>query len=65
MDPAASSADDEVSARFRDAYDQSGVDRTLVRESLALTPAERLAALEATLASLDDLLTLRNPQVRR
>ena len=61
MDRAEDPADAEVAERFRDAYDDSGVDRTLVRQSLALTPAERLVALEAALASLDDLLALRHP----
>jgi hypothetical protein len=58
MHPRAEPADAEVESRFREAYDENGVDLTLVRESLALTPADRLAALEATLSSLDELVAL-------
>jgi hypothetical protein len=36
----------ELALRVAAAYDDNGVDRSLVRASLALTPTERLARLE-------------------
>lgn len=42
----------DLDARFRDAYDVNGVDRSLIRWSLALTPTERVRAVEATLNAL-------------
>jgi hypothetical protein len=46
------SVETELQRRFKDAYDDNGVDRTLIRESLALTPAQRLADLECFLSEL-------------
>jgi len=43
------SLEQELQRRFEDAYDENGVDLTLVRSCLKQTPAERLASLEATL----------------
>lgn len=43
------SVEDELQRRFEEAYDDNGVDLTLVRSCLQQTPAERLASLEATL----------------
>ena len=37
------------------AYDENGVDVTLVRWMLSLTPAERLEALEDWIASIESL----------
>lgn len=42
----------ELASRVASAYDANGVDRTLVREFLALTPAQRMARLEDFLESL-------------
>lgn len=47
--PSPSSVEAELEQRFAEAYDENGVDRTLVRACLNQTPAERLASLEATL----------------
>ena len=38
--------------------DEQGVDLTLIRESLARTPEERLEILEATIADIEDLREL-------
>ena len=45
-----------LAERFEAAYDDNGVDRTLVRESLALTPTQRLARLDDF---LDTVATIR------
>ena len=42
-------ADRELKRRLADAYDENGVDRSLIRWCLRQTPAQRLANLEATL----------------
>lgn len=44
--------DRDLQRRFEDAYDENGVDRSLIRANLALTPSERLANLEAFLRDL-------------
>ncbi len=54
-----SSAEFDPERHAREAYDENGVDRTLVRAALALSPAERLAALEDRLRAYDDLLAAR------
>lgn len=45
-------ADDELQRRFKEAYDENGVDRSLIRANLKLTPSERLANLESFLRDL-------------
>jgi hypothetical protein len=47
-----SEIDRELEQRFRDAYDENGVDRSLIRWSLSLTPTERVMAVEETLNAL-------------
>ena len=42
----------ELEQRFRDAYDENGVDRSLIRYSLSLSPTERVRAVEETLNAL-------------
>lgn len=42
----------ELTARLRAAYDENGVDRTLIRASLAKTPTERVIELEELLNTL-------------
>ncbi len=44
--------DEELRARFAEAYDESGVDRSLIRLYLGLTPTERLLSLENQLNAL-------------
>ncbi len=41
--------DVELQERFAEAYDENGVDLSLVRWCLRQTPAQRLANLESTL----------------
>lgn len=43
------STDRELQRRFEEAYDENGVDRSLIRSNLRLTPSERLANLESFL----------------
>jgi len=42
----------ELDERFAAAYDENGVDRSLIRWSLAHTPTERVIAVEETLSAL-------------
>ncbi|RLB53155.1 MAG: hypothetical protein DRJ42_12725 [Deltaproteobacteria bacterium] len=42
----------ELAARLEAAYDADGVDRTLIRASLAKTPTERVVELEDLLNTL-------------
>lgn len=42
----------QLVAHFEDAYDDNGVDRTLIRHSLVLTPTQRLARLDDFLETL-------------
>jgi hypothetical protein len=44
--------DGPESSDARPAFDAAGVDLTLVRDALAMTPAERLAALTLMMASI-------------
>jgi hypothetical protein len=46
------SADQELQRRFDEAYDENGVDRSLNRANLRLTPSKRLANLESFLTDL-------------
>jgi hypothetical protein len=48
----------DLETRFRDAYDENGVDRSLIRWSLARTPTERVRAVEETLEALATLRRL-------
>lgn len=43
------SVEQELQRRFDAAYDENGVDRSLIRANLCLTPSERLANLESLL----------------
>ncbi len=52
----------ELEVRFRDAYDDNGVDRSLIRWNLARTPTERVRAVEATLNALSTLRRLDGPR---
>ena len=52
MSESALDVERELAERFAAAYDDNGVDRTLVRESLTLTPTERLARLDDFLETL-------------
>ncbi|MBL8112874.1 MAG: hypothetical protein JNK60_08320 [Acidobacteria bacterium] len=58
MKPARSDSDP---AADRPWEDEQGVDLTLIRESLARTPEERLEILEAAIADLEDLRELLEP----
>jgi hypothetical protein len=49
------SAVQDVERRFRDAYNKNGVDRTLIRACLAMSPQQRLQALEERLEAFDEL----------
>lgn len=50
--PSPIDVDTELKARLEAAYDENGVDRSLIRSSLAKTPVERLRALEDLLNGL-------------
>lgn len=52
----------ELEARFRHAYDENGIDRSLIRWNLARTPTERVRAVEATLNALSTLRRLDGPR---
>lgn len=45
----------ELERRFEAAYDDNGVDRSLIRWSLSLTPTQRVMAVEETLNALATL----------
>jgi len=49
----------ELEARFRQAYDENGVDRSLIRWNLERTPTERVRAVEATLNASSTVRTVR------
>lgn len=52
---AVESVDEELERRFEEAYDDQGVDRSLIRANLRLTPRERLENLEAFLRDLSQV----------
>lgn len=52
---------DSDAAADRPWENDQGVDLTLIRESLARTPEERLEILEAAIADLEDLRELLEP----
>ena len=47
-----SETDRELRERFEAAYDENGVDRSLIRWNLTQTPTDRVRALENTLNAL-------------
>lgn len=53
---------DEVEQRFEEAYDENGVDRSLIRWSLSRTPTERVMAVEETLNALATLKRRATPE---
>lgn len=53
-----SSVDGELQERFDSAYDDTGVDRSLIRWSLSLSPTERVRGVEETLNALEILKRL-------
>jgi hypothetical protein len=53
QEPESNSAiDRELAQRFCDAYDEDGVDRSLIRFCLSLSPTERVKSVEETLNAL-------------
>jgi hypothetical protein len=48
-------ADRELRRRFETAYDENGVDRSQIRQRLALSPEERLARVDETANALREL----------
>lgn len=45
----------ELNRRFEEAYDENGVDRSLIHWNLGRTPTERVMAVEETLSALATL----------
>jgi len=60
MDP--EQVDEDLQARLHEAYDDNGVDRSLIRYCLAQTPTERVRAVEATLSALATVRRLELPR---
>ncbi|MFI5301303.1 MAG: hypothetical protein ACHREM_24730 [Polyangiales bacterium] len=56
-DPKQAEADREVAEWFAAAYDENGVDRSLIRHSLSLTPEQRMQANQDV---LDMMATVRS-----
>lgn len=56
-----SDVDQELQARLEAAYDEQGVDRSLIRACLAQSPAQRLADLEAQLRFFDSVRRVNEP----
>ncbi len=56
--PEETEIDRELRERFEAAYDDSGVDRSLIRWSLAQSATERVRALEETLNALQTMRRL-------
>jgi hypothetical protein len=52
----------ELSERFRNAYDDNGVDRSLIRWSLAQSPTERVMAVEESLNALATVRRIEPPR---
>lgn len=57
-----SDVEQELQARVDAAYDENGVDRSLIRASLAQSPAQRLADLEAQLRFLENVRRVSEPR---
>lgn len=53
--------ENELQERLEAAYDENGVDRSLIRENLALSPDERLAQLERFLEDLASVRRVTTP----
>lgn len=53
---------DELEQSFEEAYDENGVDRSLIRWSLSRTPTERVMAVEETLNTLATLKRRATPE---
>ena len=53
--------DRELQARLEAAYDEQGVDRSLIRACLAQSPAQRLADLEAQLRFFERVRRVSEP----
>jgi len=51
-----------LEAEFESTHDEAGVDLTLIRETLALTPVERLQRLQQF---IDSVIEIRNLNARR
>lgn len=60
--PSDQAIDAELDARFREAYDANGVDRSLIRWHLSLTPTERVRAVEETLNALATVRRIEPPR---
>jgi hypothetical protein len=60
--PTDEAVDADLDARFREAYDENGVDRSLIRWHLGLTPAERVRAVEETLNALATVRRIEPPR---
>ena len=56
-----SDVDQELQARLDAAYDEQGVDRSLIRACLAQSPSERLADLEAQLRFFERVRRVSEP----
>lgn len=56
------SATQELNERLRDAYDANGVDRSLIRWSLAQSPTERVMAVEEALNALATVRRIDPPR---
>jgi len=52
----------ELNERLRDAYDENGVDRSLIRWSLARSPTERVMAVEEALNALATVRRIDPPR---
>lgn len=52
----------EIEERFREAYDENGVDRSLIRWSLTQTPTERVMGVEETLNALATVRRISSPR---
>ena len=55
-------ADLELEQRFAAAYDENGVDRSLIRYSLSVSPLERLPGMEETLNALAAARRVTHPR---
>ena len=52
----------ELDERLNDAYDENGVDRSLIRWSLSQTPTERVMSVEESLNALASLRRICPPR---
>ena len=56
-----SNVEQELQARLSAAYDEQGVDRSLIRACLAQSPAQRLTDLEAQLRFFESVRRVSEP----